>query len=105
MHKIIVAITSCVLFQSTLFAENYQAADNAAPGKTDSTVITPEVGSQYNLEGMQTGAGQYKSSYSTNTLEKRKQVSDSSLQPAGGNSGLNIGVNPVPVIIVIDEQD
>jgi len=105
MHKIIVAITSCVLFQSTLFAENYQAADNEAPGKAGSTIITPRVGSQYNLEGMQTGASQYKSSYSTNTLEKRKQAPDPSSLPAGGNGGLNNGVNPVPVIIVIDEQD
>ena len=100
MNKITIIIALSILFQTTLYAENHQAQDNINTSESDPKITTPDGGSQYNLDGMQTQDGQYKSSYSTNSVDNRNSTSNSSSAPYGTNRQ----VNPdVPVIIVVDE--
>ncbi len=98
-HRFIFIAVLCVCVQTTLYADNNQTR-NTKPVESDSTIITPDVTSQYNLDGMQTREGQYKSSYSTNTLDKRDSATESS-PGLYGNSAPIIPV--VPVIILTDE--
>ncbi len=99
MSKIII-ITLLALFQTTLFADNYQTLDNANQAEPDTTINTPEVGSQYNAEGMQTRDGQYKSSYSTETVENHGRTRDTSSNPYVTNGSI---IPVVPLIIITDE--
>lgn len=100
MNKIIIFIALLFLFQPMLYAENEQKPENMSQPEAEPEIIMPVVGSQYNLDGMQTRDGQYKSSYSTKSVDDRDPHPDSSSTPYGAN-GL---VSPVvPVIIVTDE--
>jgi len=100
MNKTMIFIALLFLFQPMLYAENKQKQDNTNTPEAEPKIIMPVVGSQYNLDGMQTRDGQYKSSYSTKSVDDRDLRSDSSSAPYGVNGQ----VSPVvPVIIVTDE--
>jgi len=99
MNKILSIVILSGLFQTTVYAENDQATDQINSTEPDSTIITPDVGSQYNLEGMQNRDGKYKSSYSTDTVEKRR-VSPNTPSPYGANGS---AIPVAPLIIITDE--
>ncbi len=95
MYKIMLVPVLTVLFQTTLYAEQ-QEQRRADSAKKDSEIIVPVVGSQYNLDGMQTHDGQYRSSYSTKSVENREHTS----RPPD-----SYGVQPVvPLVIIRDDQ-
>jgi len=100
MNKTIIFIALLFLFQPKLYAENEQKPENLSQPEAEPEIIMPVVGSQYNLDGMQTRDGQYKSSYSTKSVDDQELRSDSSSAPYGVNGQLS---PVVPVIIVTDE--
>lgn len=96
MYKIMIILALSILFQTTLYAEEQRAQSRTDSAKKDSEIITPVVGSQYNLDGMQTRDGQYRSSYSTKSVDNRDLTSNPSPD--------SYGVHPVvPLIIITDE--
>ncbi len=99
MNKTMIFIALLFIFQPMLYAENKQQ-DNANTPEAEPKIITPVVGSQYNLHGMQMRDGQYKSSYSTKSVDDQELRSDLSSAPYGTNGQIN---PVVPVIIVTDE--
>ncbi len=94
-----------VFFQATLHAENYSTSENTNASSPDSKIITPGVGSQYDLDGMQMRSGKSKSTYSTNTVDKGNTVDEGKRHEDQRNQyGVNNPAIPVaPVILIIDE--
>ena len=96
MYKIMIIPVLSVLFQTTLYAEQQREQSRADSDKKDSEIIVPVVGSQYNLDGMKTRDGQYRSSYSTKSVDNRDLTS----RPPPDS----YGVPPVvPLIIIRDD--
>ncbi len=99
MIKTINLIALSVVLQTTLHAENYQAKGSANSPETAQKIITPKAGSQYNLDGMKIRDGQYKSSYSTKSVDE----SDATNAPSPDPYGSNIPLLPIVPVIIIDE--
>lgn len=104
MNKIMVFILVC-LFQTTLFAESLPAQDsvdtsNQEASKSPRKTITPTVGSQYNLDGMEVQGGKHKKTYSTGAANDRKLTPNSPPSPYGTD---NSDIPVVPLIIITDE--
>ena len=97
MNKIF--IVSLMLFQTTLFAENLQASGSSGKVETDASSTRHGSGSQYNLDGKKDRDGQYRSSYSTKSVDTRERTSDSS----SGASDNNDAVLPVVPLLIIRE--
>ena len=97
MNKIV--IVSLMLFQTTLFAENLQTVGSSDQAETDASSIKHGSGSQYNLDGKKDRDGQYRSSYSTKSVDTRDRTSDSS----SGASDNNDAVLPVVPLLIIRE--
>ena len=97
MNKII--IVSLMFFQTTLFAENLQTPGSSDQAETDASSSKHGSGSQYNLDGKKGRDGQYRSSYSTKSVDTRDQTSDSS----SGASDNNDAVLPVVPLLIIRE--
>ena len=96
MNKIF--IISLMLFQTTLFAENLQTSGSSGKVETDAS-STRHGSSQYNLDGKKDRDGQYRSSYSTKSVDTRERTSDSS----SGASDNNDAVLPVVPLLIIRE--
>lgn len=111
MNKIPIVIALFVFFQAPLHAEDYSTPTGTGTSRSEPEISTPAVGSQYNLDGMQTRGGQYKSSYSTSSVDDRnvaKEQASSGLQESQRSQPVQIpgsasGSNGIGVIIVIDE--
>ena len=97
MNKIF--IISLMLFQTTLFAENLQTSGSSGKVETDVSSTRHGSGSQYNLDGKKDRDGQYRSSYSTKSVDTRERTSDSS----SGASDNNDAVLPVVPLLIIRE--
>jgi len=97
MNKIF--IVSLMLFQTTLYAGSVQTSNSAAQLETDRSSIKHESGRQYNLDGEKDRDGQYRSSYSTKSVDVRDRNSDSS----SGSSDNNGAVLPVVPLLIIRE--
>ncbi len=111
MNKISIVIALLAFFQTPLHAENYSTPAGSGASKPDRKISTPAVGSQYNLDGMQTRDGQYKSSYSTNSVEDRNftngqaplGIQENQRSQPGQTPGSVSNPDGIGVIIVIDE--
>ncbi len=112
MNKISIVIALFVFFQTPLHAENYSTPAATGTSRPEPKISTPVVGSQYNLDGMQTRDGEYKSSYSTNSVDDRNVTNEqaspglqkSQRSQPGQTPGSVLGADGIGVIIVIDEQ-
>ena len=114
MNKIRFISVLLVFFQATqatLHAEDYSASKAAGGSEAERKISEPAVGSQYNLDGMQTRDGQYKSSYSTKSIDDRNASKGQQAYERQRNQRSGTGLIPgtvsnpdgLGVIIVIDE--
>jgi len=97
MNKIITVLL--MLFQTVLYAESVQTPGAPDQVETGHSTTTPESGRQYNLDGKKDRDGQYKSSYSTKSVDTRDRTSDSS----SGASDNNGSLLPVVPLLIINE--
>jgi len=97
MNKVIIIPLMC--FQTTLYAGNLQTSNSAAQPEADRSIIVPESGSQYNLDGKKDRDGQYRSSYSTKSVDIRDQAPASSSDASDGSGA----VIPVVPLLIINE--
>ena len=99
MYKKTIVFALSILVQGALSADE-AVPDGAGSSKATPEIITPTSGSQYNLEGMKTDDGRYKSSYSTKSVDTR----DPDAEPAPNPYGANGVILPVaPVIVITDD--
>ncbi len=98
MNKIIIILLT--LFQTALHAENLHTADKPRQSGDDANIITPEHSSKYNLDGKKNRDGQYKSSYSTKSIDKRDPTPNPSSEPYGAGGSI---YPVIPVIVISDE--
>ncbi len=102
MNKLTIIVVSVTLFQTAAYAEDQQVINGDDAVEPVPVINMPEVGSQYDLDGIQTQNGQSKSSYSTKSVDTRKSVdgqySIDHHQNRSGNNPVGAGV-----IIVVDE--
>lgn len=104
MNKTMIVIALSILFQTAPHAGEQHTAERTGSAEAAEKIITPKIGSQYNLDGMQTNDGSYKSSYSTKSLDHRdKNLQDQQMkQQQRFNERAN---NPsgARLLIIVDE--
>lgn len=99
MYKIMMVFMLSILYQTAVNATEPVQSETTSV-KKEPELITPAVGSQYNLDGMKTRDGKYKSSYSTKSVDNR----DPAVRPLSNPYDSNRTILPVaPVIVITDE--
>jgi len=104
MNKTMIVIALSILFQTAPHAGEQHTAERTDSAEPAEKIIMPKVGSQYNLNGMQSNDGSYKSSYSTKSLDHRdKKLQDQQTKQQQRFNERANNPNGAGLLIIVDE--